>query len=561
MSRKQKRPRATPTIRQLRDALTELAADADSMLTGAKVLRLLSPRFRTLGRSLLWLAAYDDDEATRDRACRLLVSAFQEPGVPAKVRESVARQAGALAETVIRDTGLADERKLIVSTVITLSGREIDPAELEGCFVDFAGTLERTAREVGSTLSDDAEQVESWLQAAGTAGLADGGVGEEQLARTLAMAALLAETNPRVGATAMVIVSAVGHETCRKREEELCMALEAAARFDPERGLALLTELATWPNTAALGAKARELSVRLRAQGVRPWPLPAPVFSHGLVSTVDGSGSRALQLYYRQSEGTLDAVSFVLNDRVGLKDVWCAFGEGHEVERQLRDVGLQLASCDEAFARELIADALATSETSGRPVPGRWLLYRSFLGEAPLEPASRTPNLGAYMLETVVRSAALAEESEALLDSSAYDQLGFDSDAAYAFVRERTGGRSGALRLGPDLVTEFLHVVERHERERLTRRLAVNLDHEARAGRAKQRINRLAARVWIVLSEELLPFNELPYARALATYSLQAIEHNVAMGYRTQDEANQASLVREDGVQDMLVELASLVDR
>lgn len=45
------------------------------------------------------------------------------------------------------------------------------------------------------------------------------------------------------------------------------MALEASARLDPERGLALLAELATWPNTGALGAKARELSMRLRAEG------------------------------------------------------------------------------------------------------------------------------------------------------------------------------------------------------------------------------------------------------------------------------------------------------
>src|SRR5690606_6983896 len=122
-------------------------------------------------------------------------------------------------------------------------------------------------------------------------------------------------------------------------------------------------------------------------------------------------------------------------------------------------------------------------------------------------------------------------------------------------------GRRGALQLGPQLVTEFLDAVERHERERVTRRLAVNLEHEARAGRAKQRINRLAARTWIALSEELLPFDELPYARALAVRSLQAIEHNVALGHGTQDEANQASLAIDDGLQDMLLGLANLVDR
>ena len=555
MARKQKTPRSTPTIRKLRAALAELAADTDSMLTGAQVLRQLSPRFRTLGRSLLWLASYDSEEATRDHACRLLVSALQEPGVPAKV----VRQAAALAEIVIRDSALADERKLIVSAVLTLSGQGIGPAELEACFDDFTGSLERAAREVGATMLDSAEQVEGWLQAAEMAecqGMSVSVISEESVVRVLGMAALMAQTNPRVGSTALAIVSAIGHEVCRTREDELCMALEASAKVDPERALALLAELATWPNTGALGAKARELSMRLRAEGVDPRPLPAPVFSHGLVSTVDGSGSRGLQLHYRQGEGTLDALSLVLNDRVGLKDVWCAFGEGHKVEQQLRGAGLELASCDVAFARELIADALATSEASGRPVPGRWLLYRSFLGEPLLEPARRTPNLGAYMLETVVRCPGLAEDSEALLDSSVYYQLGFDSDAAYAFVREKTRGRPRTLKIRPPLVTEFLNAVEPHERERLTRRLAVNLEHEARAGRAKQRINRLAARAWLALSEALLPFHELPYTRTLAIHSLRAIEHNVSSGHRTQDEVNQASLASDQGFQEMLLEIA-----
>jgi len=562
MSRKQKRPRSTATIRKLRDALTEQAADSGDLVTCGQVLRRLDPRFRTLGRSLAWLAAYDDAAETRERASTLLVSALRDPAVPGRIHEKVARQAAELAEQAIRDPGLPDEQKLILGAVLTLSGSDMDPGELEACFADFSGSVEHAARHAASTMLDSAEELEAWLQAGELVeDQGQGLVSEAQVVRTLTTATVMAQTNARLGATALVVVSALGREACRAREEELCMALEASTKLDPERALALLTELATWPNTGALGAKARELSMRLRAEGVSPRPVPAPAFSHGLVSTVDGSGSRALQLHYRQGEGTLDAVSFVLNDRVGLKDVWCAFGQGHEVEQQFRDAGLQLASCDEAFARELIADALATSEASGRPVPGRWLLYRSFLGEAPIEPARRTPNLGAYMLETVVRRPELAEDTETLLDSSAYHQLGFDSDAAYAFVREKTRGRPRTLKIRPELVTEFLDVVEPHERERLTRRLSVNLEHEARAGRAKQRINRLAARAWIALSEELVSFSELPYARALAIRSLRAIEHNVAKGHRTQDEANQASLVTEEGLQEALLELPGLVDR
>ena len=115
---------------------------------------------------------------------------------------------------------------------------------------------------------DRAEQVEAWLQAVELAeGQGADVSGEDRVARTLAVAALMAQTNPRVGATALAVASAIGHEVCRSREEELCMALEASARADRERALALLAELATWPNTGALGAKARELSMRLRAEG------------------------------------------------------------------------------------------------------------------------------------------------------------------------------------------------------------------------------------------------------------------------------------------------------
>lgn len=85
--------------------------------------------------------------------------------------------------------------------------------------------------------------------------------------------------------------------------------------------------------------------------------------------------------------------------------------------------------------------------------------------------------------------------------------------------------------------------------------MAVNLEHEAGAGRARQRINRLAARTWIVLGEGLVAFDELPYTRALAGLSLEVTTHNVALGYRTQDQANQAALEEDQEVQAMLAEL------
>lgn len=558
---KQKKPHLTPTIRKVRDAMNAHAAEIDSALTCAPILERLDSEFRTLGRSLAWLVAYGDDAETRERALSLLVGALQEPGVPRRIREKVGKQAAKLGEQAIHDPGLADARKVTVTTILALSGRELSEEERANCFVDLSQALHEAARDRASSMLDTAEQVECMFEAAGLVDVQDYSVLVlEQVDSALKVAALTAQSNPRVGTTALVASAAVGAQLGYPQPDRLCQILEAAALLDPERALALLTELATWPNTGPFGAQARALSMRLRAEGVSPRPLPAPVFSHGLVTTVDGSGSRALLLLYHQGEGALDGLSFVLNDRVGFKDVWCAFEDGDLIEEQVRQSGLPLARCDEAFARELIADALATSEATGHPVPGRWLLYRSFLGDEGLEPARREPNLGAYMLETVVRRPELAEGSQALVDSCAYHQLGFDSDAAYAFVLDKTQGLPGSLRPDPELVIEFLQVVEPHERERLTRRLAVNLEHEARAGRAKQPLNRLAARTWIALSENLQPFTELPYAWILASYSLQAIAHNVSRGHRSQDEANLASQGSEHGLEDMLFEFAELVE-
>lgn len=542
MSRNTTRPRATATARKLREALAELESVRDGALTFLEVVRELNPRFRTLGRTLTWLAVYDEDHATRERAASLLWGVFQDPSVPRRIHDKLAEQVVPFAEQALRDPGLVDERKLVLSPILSSLGRELTDEELATCFADLPGALAQAARKAGAGMADAADQVEASLHMAGlVATPGQGPVSPENVQQALGMAAVASEGNGPLGATALAVTAAVAFELGHPDTDGLCAALETAARADPERALALLSELATWPNAGALGVKAGELSERLRGEGVSPRPVPAPRFSHGLVSRVDGAGSRAFQLLFQHDDGTLDALCVLVNDRVGLKDVWCAFGEGAELELQLRESGLEVASCDQAFARGLIADALATSAEAGRVLPGRWLLYRSFLGDAPLAPARRAPDLSAYELEALARSPALAADSEELADEAAYDGLGFSSDAAYAFVRAQPP-ELGALEIDEPLITSFVQAIEPHERERLTRRLATNLEHEARAGRAEEGHNRLAARTWLALSERLLPFEEVPYVRALAEESLDAIEHNLALGYESEDEANQATL-------------------
>ncbi len=539
-----KTPRMTSATRSLRDALASVEPlDSSGVLNSRKVLGALDPSFRTLGRSLTWLAAYADDEELRARAFRLLHGAFTDPGFPQRLRGKIERQAMKLADKDLRNSALTDVQKLPLLGVLGLMGHELTPDELDRCFDDFEGTLESLTRDAGARLVDAAECVEATLEAAGlgdVAGLA--GVHEDDLVRALNVAAIQSEANGTVGATVLLVMCAIGNEMLSPPDEALSLAVDAAVGADPERSLYLLTEFGCWPNSRVLGNKARALSFRLRAQGIRPKPVPCPVFARGLVSSVDGAGSRALQLLYGD-EDRLDGLTLIVNDRVGLKDVWLGAGVGEELERRARETDMSMVPCSVEFARDLLADALATNELSGFPVPGRWLLYRSYLGAAPLSPQARTPNLSAYPAKPNEFERITLVASDVLADHGVYDSLGFDSEAAYAFVRSRVGADE-TLEITADLVSEFLSAVEEHERERLTRRIAVNLEGEDLAGRAREPFNQLAAVLWRALDQATCPFEELTYARKLAEQSLRAITHNVGQGFRSQDEANAAAAAR-----------------
>lgn len=74
--------------------------------------------------------------------------------------------------------------------------------------------------------------------------------------------------------------------------------------------------------------------------------------------------------------------------------------------------------------------------------------------------------------------------------------------------------------------------------------MAANLEVESLAGRAKRRENQIAARTYLALTEEIIPFEQVPYIRALAEKSVQVIRQNQQRGYTNQEEVN--SSVMED---------------
>ena len=72
------------------------------------------------------------------------------------------------------------------------------------------------------------------------------------------------------------------------------------------------------------------------------------------------------------------------------------------------------------------------------------------------------------------------------------------------------------------------------------------LEIAALAGRARAPENAMAARLWLALSESVVPFAAIPYVRQLARLALPRIAMNLDMGYKSQRQANRASLEVED---------------
>jgi hypothetical protein len=84
------------------------------------------------------------------------------------------------------------------------------------------------------------------------------------------------------------------------------------------------------------------------------------------------------------------------------------------------------------------------------------------------------------------------------------------------------------------------------DRAALASRLAANLEIEARAGRANRPLTRLAARTWLAMQQDVVPFEKIPYVQALCRRAVEAITSNLRQGFKNQTEANEADLHSSD---------------
>jgi hypothetical protein len=96
-----------------------------------------------------------------------------------------------------------------------------------------------------------------------------------------------------------------------------------------------------------------------------------------------------------------------------------------------------------------------------------------------------------------------------------------------------------------DAFDDFVAKGASKERDTLARRLAVNLEVEALAGRSSKPASRAAARVWIALTEDVVPFEKIPFVRLLCGHATRAITASLLKGFGSQEEANRAAIDRD----------------
>ena len=498
------------------------------------------------GRDLAMLAAYDLDRSVWEPASALIVISQREASLAPRDSERLGTGARPVLLGALRDPDLPDDRKYMLGPLYMLCGGDLSREEIGSFFRDFEGAVERQVKEMMARVSDQPASTEQMLSSMEFLESALPGEAERPFAPLLAMGSELATGDPAAAAALLGAAAAIAIEQ-GEAEGGARQAIELVAEHPCPRAAFVLRELGAWPGAGALGTEARLAAERVALAGVEPRASVLSEFSHGILSSIDGAGSRATHLFFRTPEGGMDVVGLILNDAVGVKDVWFVAEDGAEVEAVLREsaVEMSLAPCPLPLAREVVADMWAMHEQLDKPLPGHLFVVRPYLGDAPLEPRRRKPNLGAYMLELVKRSPDLVDRSERLADEAIYGGLFFCSDAAYEHV-DQVRPRRGRQRLSRKKLDTFIRDVAILERETLLARMAINLEVESLAGRATQPLNRIAARTWLALTEEVVPFHDVPYIYALADLSTQMIIENLKLGFRSQAAADQAALEMDE---------------
>ena len=308
---------------------------------------------------LAWLAAYDLDSSIHETAFGVLFMGIQDPHVPDTVSESFQRDARDVIYQAIHDRAVPDERKIKLGSIYSLTGPEMNIDEYQRCFKDFNSAVFSMTQEANKLLSDFPGDIERMLEITGITFEGKPEFESDTFEKSiLSVLSLLQKDHAAVTAYICAVAAlAAEHEF---EYPDLAEIIESLKDNITPKSLWLLNELGQSPQSGVGGTAAGQLADELIATGMKPQYNFDREFSHGILTGIDGVGTRSMTLFFHNPEGGMDALSYLLNDLVGVKDVWCVYDEGDDVENNLKEHGedIVFAPCTIALAREIIADTL-----------------------------------------------------------------------------------------------------------------------------------------------------------------------------------------------------------
>jgi len=547
------RPKGQPSNKQplqldrdeIRPRLRELrTGDYDQQ--DPDVLQRIVQDLRDPGEDLAWLAAYDLDPDVSNGAIATLFHVLWDNPDADDLTERIREQAGPVLKKAMQNPRVPDSRKLSLGPLYGVCMGEISDQEYRSFFNDFQGASNRMMTEAINSVSGSPQSIDAVMAAMMSMVSGDDDVSASRFEATQLLASRMVDTKPGVAAAVLAANIHIAY-TEDVALETLEAAVEALEKCNCPEALWLLDDMSHWPAMGAFSDRLRRAATKLKLMGIQPDYSYAPTFSHALVSGPDGSAVRQMSLFFRTPDGGMDLLALLLKEGVGIKDAVCVFEEGAEREAQLRNdfSDILIAPCTLDYCRELVAEALLCHEQTKTPLPGYWAICRPYLGPAPIIPQTREINLTPFHLEALDAASDLVDGSESMAETLAFGSFTFTSDRAYDFVAGCMPKRGA--RLAKTKFNQFLDAITQDERETLLRHIAQTLEVEALAGRAVQPENRAAARLWLGLSQNVVPFTQVPFVRAIAELSVDMIIHNLRMGFRNQIEADQASLEMEFG--------------
>jgi hypothetical protein len=527
-------------VRACLKVLKESAKDPRSL----DVLFDLLERAANPGEDLAWLAAYDLDPEVSSVAVLALFFALEDERVPPDVCEGIQDTAALVLLRALKSPSVPDERKYSLGPLYGLCAEEVPPEEYRSFFKDFGMVSRRMMTDLIDHLSEDPSGVYRVLIEMDDAIDEDAPV-DERFGTAMRVALLMRDTRPRAASALIAANVVLGYDE-GVPDDELERALQEVETVACPEAVWFLDEMGRWPGLGPLHGQAERLANKLKLGGLNPHYELRSTFAHGLITGPDGAGSSHITLFFRPPEGAMDALMFLLNDTVGIKDVICICREGDHVAQRVGLLAneIALAPCSLERAREIIADRWAFHEQADVPLPPYLFICRPYFGEDPITPQSRMPDLAVYDLAAEQRGPDLFRHSERLLRSPLFGMFMFTSDQAYDFLAPMKSKRSNRL-TKPQFET-FVREIAAQDKPILLSRLAATLEVEAWAGRAGKPLNKIAARTWLGLREEVLPFHEVPYVRRLAEASVSMVIENLRLGFTNQADAHEAVLAMDE---------------